>query len=115
VGSIKMSTIQNIETILHLHWLKQHHPGTELSELIVHTASVQYAETTAILCGYRVRGANYVPGNEWENQINGLMTYFEGANPQRIAENDQNLARYALTRATVMKQNFNIELTVEPS
>jgi hypothetical protein len=115
VASIKMSTIQNIETILHLHWLRLQHPGTDPSELIVHTASVQYAETTAVLCGYRVTGARYVVGGEWEEPIDLLMNHFEAGNLNRVAENDQSLARYSLTRATVMKQNFDVELTVEPS
>ena len=53
VTSIKMSTIQNVEAIVHLHWLRQRYPAADLSDLVVHTASVEYAETTAVQCGYR--------------------------------------------------------------
>ncbi len=114
VASIKMSTIQNLETILHLHWLRQRHRGVALSELITHTASVQYAETTAIQCGYRVVEARYVPADEWENEIGILLAHFEAGNPQRHAEHDRLLARYLFDRQTVLKQNFNIELAVVP-
>jgi hypothetical protein len=42
------------------------------------------------------------------------MDHFEAGDPTQIAENDGRLARYSLTRATAMKQNFDIELTIVP-
>ena len=51
---------------------------------------------------------------EWENEIGDLLTYFEAGNPQRKAENDDLLARFSFDRQTIMKQNFDIELSVAP-
>jgi hypothetical protein len=112
--SIKMSTIQNVETILHLHWLRQRHAGVDLSALIAHTASVEYAETTAIQCGYRVVGTRYVASGEYETAIDVLLTFVENGNLNRRSENDNLLARYSSDRSTVMKWNFGIELFVLP-
>jgi hypothetical protein len=114
VTSIKMSTIQNVEAIMHLHWLRQRYPTTGLSDLVAHTASVEYAETTAVQCGYRLVGTMYIAAGEWENEIGGLLSYFEAGNPQRKADHDNLLARFSFDRQTVMKQNFDIELSVVP-
>jgi hypothetical protein len=114
VASIKMSTIQYAETIVHLHWLRQRYPATDLSDLVVNTASVQYAETTAVQCGYRVVETKYVPAGEWENEIGILLAHFAAGNPQREADNDNLLTRFSFDRQTVMKQNFDIELSVVP-
>lgn len=111
-GSMKMSTIQNTETIVHLHWLRNQHHGVNLSELIRYTASVDYAETTAVQCAYRIAATSYVVSDEWEGRIGDLLEHFEGGNPQRQAESDSLLSRYSFDRQTVMKQNFDIELSV---
>lgn len=112
--SIEMSTIQNVETIVHLHWLRQRYPGVDLSELIGHTASVEYAETSAIQCGYRIAETKYVVSGEEETRIGDLLEFFEAGNQQRKAESDTLLARYSFDRQTVMKWNFGIELSVLP-
>jgi hypothetical protein len=114
VTSIKMSTIQNLEAIMHLHWLRQRYPATGLSELVVHTASVEYAETTAVQCGYRLLGITYMTGGEEETEIGILLDHFEAGNPVRRSGHDGLLARFGLNRLTAMKWNFDIELTVEP-
>lgn len=114
VTSIKMSTIQNVEAIVHLHWLRQRYPTTDLSDLVAHTASVEYAETTAIQCGYQLVGTRYVAAGEWADEIGLLLSHFEAGNSQRVAENDNLLARFSFDRQTVMKQNFDIELSVVP-
>jgi hypothetical protein len=114
VTSIKMSTIQNLDTIVHLHWLRQQFPATDLNGLVAHTSSVEYAETTAVQCGYQIAAIEYVAGGEWEDAINVLLNYFEIGNPQRMADNDKLLARYSFNRHTVMRQNFDIELSVFP-
>ena len=114
VTSIKMSTIQYVEAIVHLHWLRQRYPDTDLSELLVHTASVEYAETTAIQCGYRLLETKYVAAGEKEDEIGSLLIFFEDGNPQRKAEHDNLLDRFSFNRQTVMRQNFDIELSVVP-
>lgn len=114
VTSIKMSTIQNVESVVHLHWLRNRHPTTGLSDLVAHTASVDYAETTAVQSGYRLAGTVYIAAGEWENEIGALLSYFEDGNQQRKAENDTVLARFSFDRRTIMKQNFDIDLSVVP-
>ncbi len=113
VTSIKMSAIQNFETIVHLHWLRARYSGSNLSDLVKHTASVDYAETSAIQSGYRTVETNYVPAMEVEKRIGFLMDYVEAGNTSRIAENDELLSRYAFGRDEVMKMNFDIELRSE--
>jgi hypothetical protein len=114
VSSIKMSTIQNLEAIMHLHWLRRRYPTTDLSALVVHTASVEYAETTAVQCGYRLLEIKYVTAGEAEAEIGRLLDHFEAGNPARRSENDALLSRFYSDRLTVMKCNFDIELSVEP-
>jgi hypothetical protein len=114
VTSIRMSTIQNVEAIVHLHWLRQRYPATDLSDLVVHTESVKYAETTAVQCGYRLVGTKYVAAGESEDEIGTLLALYEDGNPQREADHDNLLARFSFNRQTVMKQNFDIELAVVP-
>jgi hypothetical protein len=114
VTSIRMRTIWNLETILHLHWLRQRYPKTDLSTLISHTASVRYAEDYAIQSGYRLLSVSYVTADEQEIEIDGMMKEFEDENPVRRKEHDEMLARYSFDRQTAMKQNFDIELTIVP-
>jgi hypothetical protein len=114
VTSIKMSTIQNVEAIVHLHWLRQRYPAIDLSNLVVHTDSVKYAETTAVQCGYRLVGTKYVAAGESEDEIDALLTLYEDGNPARETDHDNLLARFSFDRHTVMKQNFDIDLSVVP-
>jgi hypothetical protein len=97
-----------------LHWLRQRHADADLSELIAHTASVEYAETTAVQCGYRVVGTRYAAAGEWENEIGHLLDHFEAGNPGRRDEHDRRLAWYSFDRQTVMKQNFDIDIAIVP-
>lgn len=114
VTSMKMSTIQNVEVIVHLHWLSNRYPATDLSDLVAHTASVDYAETTAVQSSYQLASTMYVPAAEWENEIGALLNWHEDGNLQRKADNDTILARFSFDRQTVMKQNFDIVLSVVP-
>ncbi len=113
--SIKMSRIQNIETNVHLHWLRRRHPTASLSELIAHTASVDYATTIAIQCGYRVSKIEYVLAKECEVEIGALMDHFEDGNPKRRTEHDNLLAQHDFDRSTVMKMAFDIKLSLVPA
>jgi hypothetical protein len=111
VSSIHMSDIQNLETIVHLHWLKLQHPGSSINELIEFTASVKYAETTATQTGYKRSGPPSVTGGGNE-PIGDLMDFQEKGNPTRIAESKALLDRYGFNRNTVMHWGFDIDFPV---
>lgn len=110
VERIHMSDIQNVETIVHLHWLRKSRGGAP-SDLIQFTASVKYAETTAVQSGYQMYGRPLVTGGQ-ETSIRGLLSFQERGNPQRIAENDAILAKYGFDRDALMLWGFDIDLTV---
>jgi len=113
IAKVKMCSIQNIETVLHLHWLRKRHPEVSNDDLIGHTASVKYAETTMIQSGYQITGGiRYVSDNASARPIGELMKFQEGGDLTRIRENDGLLERFGFTRDTVMEQNFDIELDV---
>lgn len=112
VEKIHMSDIQNVETVVHLHYLRKN-VGGDLSDLVVHTASVKYAETTAIQSGYQ-RSDLPVLLDGHETPIRVLLDFQEGGNPQRQAENDAILAKYGFDRDTVMLWNFSIDFPVRP-
>jgi hypothetical protein len=112
VETIHLKEIQNVETIVHLHYLKNT-MGGDLSDLVAHTASVKYAETTAIQSGYRRSDLPVLLGGN-ETAIRVLLDFQEHGNPQRRAENDAILARYGFDRDTVMRWNFSIDFSVRP-
>ena len=115
VASIEMCTIQNVDTIIHLHWLSRQFPASDLAELLPHTSSVEYSETTAVQCGYKLVNTSYLSTDAWESEIGPLLQHFEDGNPTRIAENDSLLTRFSFDRHTIMKQNFGISLAVLPN
>jgi hypothetical protein len=116
ITKVKMSTIQNIETIVHLHWLQQKHPGASRDALLIHTASVRYAETTLIQSGYRREGGvRFIRGPMREIGVIGdLMNFQEDGNLARIKEHNDLLARHGFDRNTIMEWNFDIEFDVSP-
>jgi len=112
VQTIHMSDIQYIETIVHLHWLRKNRDG-DLSDLIQFTASVKYAETTAVQSGYERSGPPLLTGGQ-ESSIRELLEFQENGNAKRIAENDKILTKYGFDRDTVMRWGFDIDLPVRP-
>lgn len=112
VEKIHMSDIQNVETVVHLHYLRKT-VGGDPSDLVVHTASVTYAETTAIQSGYQRSDLPVLLGGH-ETPIRVLLDFQEGGNPQRQAENNAILAKYGFDRDTVMLWNFSIDFPVRP-
>jgi hypothetical protein len=113
VENIHMSDIQNVETVVHLHYLRCT-LGGELSDLTTHTASVKYAETTALQTGYVRSAAPLLSGGQ-ESPIGSLMAFQEGGNPARIRENDEILKRYGFDRDTPMFWGFDIDFLVRPA
>lgn len=110
---VHMSDIQNVETVVHLQWLRDN-VGGEPSDLVEHTASVKYAETTAIQTGYERADTPLVLGGQ-ERRIGDLMEFQERNNPSRKAENDAILAKYGYDRDTVMLWGFDIDFLLRPS
>lgn len=113
VKQIVMDDIQNVETIIHLHWLRKQYPAATLDELIVQTASVKYARTSAIQSGYEPAGACKLIGGR-EAKIKDLLDFQARGAPGRTAEHDALLKKYGFTRDEEMLQSFNISFGVTP-
>jgi hypothetical protein len=137
---VKMSTIQNFETMAHLHWLRQRHPTTPIGELVTHTASYQYAESILTQAGYRVTGArvDFTPGNvpmsqlleHYEREKTSRYLFQQGGVERATKVHDPIFERYGVfdstqprslpsgapnpARAIEIDTNYNILLTVEP-
>ncbi len=113
VDKIHMSDIQNVETIVHLHWLKANAKG-EVHDLIAHTQSVQYAETTAVQSGYERAGDPYLSGGQ-VSPIDEVLKFQERGNQARKDENNALLAKYGFDRTTEMLWGFDIDFPVRPT
>jgi len=87
--------------------------GGNLSELIAHTHSVQYAETTAVQAGYQRSGDPVVTGGT-TTAIRPFVWHQEQNNPKCVADNDRILAKYGFTRDTAMLWHFDIDFPVRP-
>jgi hypothetical protein len=111
IKTIHMSNIQNVETVVHLHWLREQ-VGGSLSDLVQHTSSVKYADTTAIQSGYRRSDVPILSGGGEERPIRELLEFQERGNAKRIAENDAILAKYGYDRNTAMKWGFDVDFSV---
>lgn len=129
--TVKMSTIQNIETIGHLHWLRQRFPNATVDELIVHTASYRYASDIMLQAGYRVTGV-HVDMSGRSFSLDSLLAHYEDdsvaqglfqqSGKERAGAHDKMLERYGINgkdvrdhiTGTDIKTNFNIYLKVEP-
>jgi hypothetical protein len=108
-----MSDIQNVEAIVHLHYLREK-VGGEVGDLVQYTASMQYAETTAIQTGYARSGPPLVMGGQ-ETPIRDVLEFQERGNRARRAEHDQILAKYGYNRDTVMLWGFDVDFLVRPT
>ena len=111
--SVKMSTIQNLEAIAHLHWLKK--KGLSLDKAIVRTHSVEYAKTPIVQSGHEViPGSVRVVGGH-TSPIRNMTSHYEAGNPALVAQHTEILNRYGLTRDTPMLWDFDIVMNVRPA
>lgn len=110
VEKFHMSGIENVETVVHLHYLRTT-VGGELDALVAHTASVAYADTTVIQAGYERTSLPFVSGGH-EAPIRRLLEFQERGDAARIRANDQMLAKYGMNRDTVMLWGFDIDFFV---
>jgi hypothetical protein len=115
-----MAQIENVETILHLAWLRRKYPSVSPDELIRYTASPKYAETTIIQSGRKVTGAKLKGGAP--EKIGALMHSEEldmgapgSAGHEALKKKHEGLlAAYGFTRDDELFMKFYIELQTVP-
>lgn len=111
--TVKMSTIQNMQAVLELETLRR--KGMPLDEAILHTHSVQYAESSLIQSGHEVVGAKVITTNEAEiAEIGGYMAHYERRDPKLAAEHNRLLQQFGMSRTDKMLINYDIVLTLKP-
>jgi len=129
--TVKMSTIQNFETIGHLHWLRDRYPTTKIEELITHTASYRYAADIMTQAGYRVTGVRVDTLANPKIPMHELLSHYEDdhisrglfqqSGAERKLVHDKMLSRYEIDADKLragggpnIDTNFDIYLEVEP-
>jgi hypothetical protein len=120
VARVVPSQIENFETIVHLHWLRQRYPGVAVEELLKYTASVNYPETMVIQAGGEVSAVRVRPGTGVTQEVGVLMAETEAgeigaANQEKLRlRHDAILQRYGFDRKTAMFMKFYIDMDVVP-
>lgn len=127
---VKMSTIQNIQSIIQMHVMKTAEPRMSLHERVRRTASVSYADTTLMQSGHRIVDVKYGGNEIVSNQRLGkLMEHYETdfgrskvRNPDIVKKHDDLLASHGkyngeqiVTRDTIAVYNYDIEITLAPA
>src|SRR6185503_3664638 len=117
---IKMSTIQNIRSVIELEVLSSKLP---LDEAVLKTHSVTYAETTVIQSGHKIVGGK-VTGQGRKRPLQELLDHYEThGNPHGprdaaiVSTHDELLAKFGdgkIDRQTPVLWDYNIELSIEP-
>ncbi|WP_233218689.1 eCIS core domain-containing protein [Deinococcus arcticus] len=107
--TLKMSTIQNFETILFMESKKRQ--GIPLNKSVLQSHSVAYAETTMIQSGHEIVSAD-VSGGQLE-EVGDYMAFYERRNPALKQIHDDLLKKYGLSRRDRMLIDFNIELKLK--
>ncbi len=126
---IKMSTIQNIQSVIELHVMKKTQSKMSLNEMIRRTHSVTYADTTLTQSGHRIVDVKY-GGNKIVNHqtLDQLMQFYERGHthhkprdPAIVAKHDALIEKHGkyndeqlVTRDTVVTYNYDIEITLAP-
>jgi hypothetical protein len=118
--TVKMSNIQNFETLLQLKQLTSQ--GLSLDEAIRQTHSVQYAMTSIQQSGHTVLGVRaHVDDSThaFREQVGAIMNYFEtrydpARNAARVKKHDALLAQYGMQRSDVVLAGFDIYFDLAP-
>jgi hypothetical protein len=113
VKSVKMSTIQNIETVCHVDWLIRNYGEAKLNEFAYQTASVQYAETSINQFGEKITNAS-IDLKSKKVVLNKLREHQEINKLSNKEDNDAILKRYGLNGTEEVYINFDIFINVEP-
>lgn len=116
--SVKMSHIQNLESLLQLKQLRAQ--GLSLEEAVRRTHSVQYAETSIQQSGHTIVGMRVDLSESGHQTIGRLMEYYEAQtreylpDPEKVAKHDALLAKHNMKRSDVVLLNYNIEFDLAP-
>jgi hypothetical protein len=113
VRFVHLDHIEHVETLIHLHWLRQKFPTTPIDELFEFTSTAQRVETTLVQTGYQRSGKPVIIGGE-NVAIRKLMAFQEKGRPAIINYNKQLLERYGFNRDTVMLYGFGVDFPVLP-
>jgi hypothetical protein len=126
---VKMSTIQNIQSIIQLHVMKTTEPTMSLHEKVRRTASVSYADTTITQSGHRIVDVKFGDAHVIsDNKLGRLMEYYERdfsytkpRDKTMVEKHDALLKQYGkngdhqiVTRETKAIYNYDIEITLAP-
>jgi len=123
IQSVRLSQIQNMETLVHLQWLRQRYPQAALEDLVADTAIVKYGETIANQAGYRVVHIEVDMSNSWMTTAGEQSDYYarparaqiRGMTPEAVRlENQRVLARFGISPGAPLPANFDVVLHVRP-
>ncbi len=106
-----LDAIEDVQTIVHLHWLRQRFPERSVSSLLEFTETMKRAETTVAQTGYKRAGELIVNGGKTK-PISEILKLQEGSNRQRQEENEALLKKYGFNRDTEMYVSFDIDFPV---
>lgn len=105
---VKMSTIQNIEAVMHLEQMKR--SGVPYEQGIGKTHSVTYATTSVQQSGQMITGVKIDTSNAWPWKLSDMMDHFQMPDAERQAL----FAKYGLTPNDAVLVNYDIYLDVAP-
>lgn len=109
--SVKMSTIQNLETSAHLRNLAPLDAAPDaLAEAVKQTHSVTYATTSIEQSGHTIVDVHVDTTNAWREPLGQAMSYWKWTQARR----DALLAKYALKETDEVLYNYDIIIDVVP-
>jgi len=115
--AFRLRAIHEVESIVHLDWLKARYPGKPLGDLAMETHSFKYAETPIIQSGHRVVTARVDASRAVRRPIGDLMAHYErmaGDPAARQGEHDGVLLRYERARKDEMLIGYDLHIEVKP-
>ncbi|HWU89053.1 MAG TPA: hypothetical protein VN253_17430 [Kofleriaceae bacterium] len=107
---VKLSTIQNVETICQFE--ANIRKGMKPAEAIRITHSVEYAETGIVQSGHRLTGVRVTQGHRGPLRV--LLEHYEASGFRTAVEHDKILVKYGIGRDANVLWNFDIEIDVTP-
>jgi hypothetical protein len=119
---IKMSTIQNIRSIIQLHVLTNK-KGLSLDAAVRQTYSLTYGETTIVQSGHMITDVHVNTSGSETGRLGDLMTHYEGKERDplerqaKIDEHDKLIDSFKdhnITRDTRLMWDYDIEIAVAP-